>query len=243
MTVQWVTDDKVSITNGTTSGTYSVTVSGEQAYITNAITGDIRGYYPSDILVTDNASTPTVRVQGEDYGMGCYYNSYFLGDGRQYIPLPMVAIADSGATEIQFKNITAAVRVLIRNEKDYDIELEQVIVKSNGSKLYGDVNLNLNSSDLGITAQASNPETNDSTVTIQFPNGNYPVIPVWSNNDDNICEVQVPILPVNKDHTITIQIKGHKVGDQYTRHTFNHTDTIPSNLGRNKMLTARCRFY
>ena len=105
--VTWVDGDLICISNGTASNTYPVVVADSCAYIANTLGGDLRGYYPADILAADHPSTPTLAIPAR-------YAST-ASNGTQVIGLPMVGSALSGATTINLRHLTAAVNIRLRN--------------------------------------------------------------------------------------------------------------------------------
>lgn len=227
--VVWMTGDEVRIINSTTNDrTVTVDPSTNQAYIGTALDGSgaLRGYYPKSIITADgavdDATNPTIVVPAN-------YESHYDASGNQVIALPMVASAADGVSEIQFKHVTAAVKVMVKNETGVSIVLDKVVVSSDHYKLSGTVTPNLTVlPDLNLTAQTSG--TND--VSVSFADG-----PVIANNAINT--VQVPILPINNDQEITIRVFAHANGAAWHKYAFSHHSSIPNNLTRNLMLTAR----
>lgn len=230
--VEWVTGDEVRIVNSQTNDrTVTVVPATGEAYIGEALggSGAMRGYYPLSIITADGASdhatTPTIVVPDR-------YESHY-SNGRQVIALPMIASADEGATTIQFQHVTAAVRVVIWNSTESPLVLDKVVVSSDHYKLSGTVSPNLTESpNLGIAAQSG--DAND--VTVIFTDS--PVIAVGGYDT-----VQVPILPVNNDQEITIRIFTHVENAPWHKYAFSHHNTLPYNLTRNTMLTARCKIH
>lgn len=230
--VEWVTGDEVRIVNSQTNDrTVTVVPATGEAYIGEALggSGAMRGYYPLSIITADGASdhatTPTIVVPD-------HYESHY-SNGRQVLALPMIASADEGATTIQFQHVTAAVRVVIWNSTESPLVLDKVVVSSDHYKLSGTVSPNLTESpNLGIAAQSG--DAND--VTVIFTDS--PVIAVGGYDT-----VQVPILPVNNDQEITIRIFTHVENAPWHKYAFSHHNTLPYNLTRNTMLTARCKIH
>lgn len=235
--VEWVTGDEVRIVNSQTNDrTVTVVPATGEAYIGEALggSGAMRGYYPLSIITTsgasDHATSPTIVVPDR-------YESHY-SNGRQVLALPMIASADEGATTIQFQHVTAAVRVVLRNDMDFALTLDSVVVSSTAYKLSGIVTPNLTSSpDLDIAAQPGS-----GSVTVRFSDS--PSIAA-----DGFDTVQVPILPIGESQ-LTIEVYAHsKVGTVLNLHNvtnanydFHYSCTPSSNtpaLGRNTMATAR----
>lgn len=235
--VDWVSGDVVRIINSQENDrTVTVVPATGEAYIGEALggSGAMRGYYPLSIITADGASdhatSPTIVVPDR-------YESHY-SNGRQVIALPMIATADEGATDIQFQHVTAAVRVIVRNDMDFALTLDSVVVSSTAYKLSGIVNPNLTvSPDLNIAAQ-----TGSGSVTVRFSDS--PSIAA-----DRFDTVQVPILPIGESQ-LTVEVYAHsKVGTVLNlqnvtnaNYYFHYSCTPSSNtpaLGRNTMATAR----
>lgn len=234
-TVQWVTDDTVYL-NGSD---YEVTVADGNAYV--GASEDIRnyevyGYHGVTGTPSWNSSDKklTVTVPSE-------YKSSYDGAGRQVIALPMVAYKSGAADNIEFKHVSAAVRVRIKNTTGVDVYLDKVVVKSEGTQLSGNVEVTLTNVD-GLGANYTSTIA-DRQVTIKFDNT---IIDYYDDNDENIKEVQVPILPFSEGN-LTIEVYTHSLiehsGDDEGLLTVNHSynfsakKSAPS-LARNVMLTA-----
>lgn len=227
--VKWVNGDEVRLYGAEGYKDFPIEVNGKsQAYITNTLnlSGSIRGYYPISIInscgASENANSPTVVIPSN------YDCSAFNGSGHQIINLPLVAKATGGATTIEFKNLSAAVMVIVRNETGNTLIVDRVVVSSTTSKLSGTLSLNLNNDNFGIARQSGS-----GSVTVNLGN-----LAIANNSNDT---VQVPILPVNSGENITIEIYTHSISN--VTYTFCHSASVPNDLSRNKMLTARCKIH
>jgi hypothetical protein len=242
-TVQWVNGDAVWFYVGNTTPFYCpVNVDGSNAYVSDdkfpSNDNPIRAYYPYAIIDADNlgcnTNTPTVVIPKR------YECSYV--NGRQVLPLPLAALAQSGAKKIEFKHLTAAFKVVIANFTSYDLILDSVVVSSKDYLLSGAMGLDLTQSDYGITAVT----TSDSNfVSVCFANG-----PTLNAGGTNQTEVQVPIRPIGESaKPLRIEIFAHGRGDAIDDPDaptvyktvvchYSHTNDV-SNLGRNKMITAQ----
>lgn len=227
--VEWVSGDEVRFYGTEGYNDCSIEVNkDDQAYIINTLdfSGDIRGYYPISIInaidASENANNPTVIIPSS------YDCSAFIGSGRQIINLPMAAKAAISATSIEFKNLSAAVMVVVRNETGNTLIVDRVVVSSTTSKLSGSITLNLNNDNYGVARQHGS-----GSVTVNLGN-----LAIANNSNDT---VQVPILPINSGENITIEIYTHSTSN--VTYTFSHTASVPNDLTRNKMLTARCKIH
>lgn len=237
-TVQW--DGSSTETVNINGDDYEVHVSGNHAYINpgGAISGStVYGYYPHNIVTADGWETtsPTVTIPST---YDCHYN-----DGRQIIALPMVAYGNYGSTpnNIEFKHLTAAVKVMVRNEisSSLTLKLDKVVVSSSSYLLSGRTPVTLNNND-NPTVNAVTTSSKNS-VTVNFTD--HPTIPYSTGSDDNRIEVQVPIRPIGNGSTtpITVEVFAYEEGNPGRTFTFRKENVSVSTLGRNVMLTAGCR--
>ena len=236
-TVQWVDGDKVSL-NG---NEYTVTVDGSHASVNDeniASVATICGYYNCGVVTNPTTTTPTVTIPSR-------YRSSYVG-GRQLIDLPMAAYRTEASSTLQFKHLTAAIKVTVRNSTGYDgLYVDSVRVKSTFShhKLCGAVTLGLTAENFGVTS-VSGDNISDNAVTVYFDRESIQL----GNNDH--MEVQVPILPISGSNEITITIFTHNkvnvvmenpsllpANYEYQR---NSTQTPPV-LARNQMCTANLK--
>ena len=233
--VQWVGEGEVVRLN---SYTPNVEVSGDNAFVRDVtLSGAVYGYYPSTIVAADGweTTTPTVTIPSS-------YTCTMSGD-RQVIALPMVAYSSTAGDEIEFKHLTAAVNVMVWNATDADLYVDRVVVTVAGHRLHGDIALNFTNANYGVADTYNDPASDaDSTVSVTFPasgEGSLVIAP----GEGNVKSIQVPILPVNNDHDISIQIYTHVSGAAWHKYIFNHHASMPNALTRNKMLTARCKIH
>lgn len=232
-TVQWVNGDEIEFYVGNNwSEDLSVVVNEDHnAYVdlSKNKEGDIRAYYPSSII-TSNGKTdaPTVIIPSR-------YNSTYSG-GRQVLALPMVGRAESGATAVEFKHLTAALMVKLKNDTLSPLTLDSIVVSSRQYLLSGTMGLNFNEENYGAVAQ----ETSDSNaVTVRFSG--------FTIGTGSIETVQIPIRPIGASN-LRIQVYAHCQGAAIssegvpavpTTVTYHYDNTKPvAALGRNVMMTA-----
>lgn len=238
--VQW--DGNSTETVNVNGNDYEVLVNpSNQAYIDpgSPISGSkVYGYYPSDIIDASGweSSAPTVTIPN-------YYDCHYVG-GRQVIALPMAAYStfDGTPTKIEFKHLTAAVKVMVRNEinSNLTLRLDKVVVSSSDYLLSGRtaVTLGENSDPIVPAVEA----TNKNSVTAYF--SDHPIIPYSTGSDDNRIEVQVPIRPIGDGSNttpITVEVHAFEDGNAGRTFTFIKENVSVSSLSRNMMLTAGCR--
>lgn len=228
ISVKWVNEDKVYL-NGSE---YSVTVDNSGNAYVNASdeirNSEVYGYYGVSGTPTWNSSEKklTVTVPSE------YISSY--GGGRQVIALPMVAYKSGAANKIEFKHVTAAVKVRVKNTTNYVLELDKVVVSSSTLQLSGTRDVTLNT--CVVSDQSGEISTDDKSVTVNFETNTF--VNPYGDDDNNIKEVQVPILPVGSG-SLTIQIYAHVAGTPAKANTYvyDHTESGAA-IGRNIMITA-----
>lgn len=216
--VQWVGGESVNINNSD----YTVIVnSSGQAYVdASGISAGsaIHGYYGCEINEGRLSDNPTVTVPNS------YTSSY--SDGNQILPLPMVAYSSTKGSTVKFQHITAAVKVMIKNEMSgKTIVLDQVTVTSTAYKLSGTVSVAHAEAPSTPTVNPQTSTRNSVTVTLSGS-------PTVAYNA--IGEVQVPILPIGNTGKLIIEVICHDNADASRVYTFSkEVDAVA--LGRNVM--------
>ncbi len=229
-TVQWVDGDMVRLCVGATPADLPVAISGTNAYVDGWSGGVVHAYYPNTIIgeETGEADDPTVIIPSR-------YNSTYSG-GRQVLALPMVGRAESGATAVEFKHLTAALMVNLKNDTLSPLTLDSVVVSSRQYLLSGTMGLNFNEENYGAIAQ----KTSDSNaVTVRFSG--------FTIGTGSIETVQIPIRPIGASD-LQIEVYAHCLGDAVSIdgvpavlttviYHYNDTKSVAA-LGRNVMMTA-----
>lgn len=234
ITVQWVNGDSIRLCyiNESFEEVLDVKVSGSNAYVERfaSKTGNIYAYYPYTIIGENqgHTSTPTVTIPSR-------YDSHYSG-GRQVLALPMVATGNSTDNLVEFKNLTAAVMVVIDNLTGSPLMLDSVKVTSGTYKLSGTLPLDLTAAGFGVAAQSGS-----GSVTVCFTD--HPTL-ATSGYDT----LQVPICPIGSG-ALQIQVYAHRQGDAisitdvpsvYKTVVYHYNDSKSvAALGRNVMMTAR----
>ena len=140
--VSWVNGDEVKL-NGTA---YAITISEDHATVEADLSGAsaIYGYYPIDIVSGDGMTTAPSAV------IPASYAGSFDADGNQVIALPMAAYRNKGGNYVNFKHLTAAVSVTIKNETGSTLFVDAVTVTAASYRLNGAITLDLTAADYGI---------------------------------------------------------------------------------------------
>ena len=227
-TVEWVNGDKVTINNEE----YTVFVDGSTAYITpgegsepTAPSAPYYGYYSCGTVNEPSSTNPTVTVPAS-------YSCSYDGSGRQVIALPMVSYQSSTASAIAFKHVTAAVKVMVKNEiSGTELVLDKVVVTSSKYKLSGTASVTL-ADDAAPTVGA---QTQDGGSSVTVTLSGSPTIAY-----DAQREVQVPILPIGSAGTLTVEVYTHESGNADNVYHFIKTVSGAS-IARNALFTAGCR--
>lgn len=223
--VQWEAGDKMDIWIGSTKNADAeVAISGSNAYVSTSLSGsgDIHAYYPTGTTSSGNTNYPNVKLPAT------YACS--VVDGRQVIALPMVAKAASGATAIEFKHITAAVNVMLKNSLGTTVYIDEVDVISEAYELNSPYGFSVDfSADNPVVTSYAGSGTARNKVSVTFSDNDFMVLD--GSMDKSI---QVPIRPIGDDN-LTIEVYCHDATNHY-RYSYKSTTTA---LGRNQMLTAK----
>lgn len=221
-TVQWVAGDEVNLSGNI----YPVQFSGDgRAYVENPPEGSYFSYYPTDLVATQSSVTVPASYD-------CSYSN-----GRQVLRLPMVAMTSSGNNKVDFQHVTAAVQVLVKNTTGIPLILDRVEISSRTQQLNGSCSISFSGSILTVTPNVLSPSDEQKTVTVTFSDN-----PTILN--DEIKEIQVPILPVNEGSSdLIISVYTHLVGMiPCTGYYFSRGDLSNPALARNVMMPARILF-
>lgn len=230
--VQWVSENDSVILNNIE---YAVHVNNSgQAYIEDCeISGMVYGYYPSQLSNSWSEPNLNAIIPSE-------YKSSFSG-GRQFISLPLVAYTNSIGSSIQFRHITSAILVRVRNNTGEPIYLDSVIVQSKTQQLCGNKVINLVSDGSPVVSATEATNSNQKKVKVSFSNESVLII----NGGTDIKEVQVPILPIiSSSNDLTIRVYTHSKKERVGIPTVNYDydfelSTDAPTLERNVMATIQ----
>lgn len=229
--VVWLSGDQVKLN----ASTCSVSLSGSKAYIASGVPSadPIYGYYPATLTVGTPMSDATTISLPSNYT--CSYD----GDGNQTIPLPMVAkVTGASPSTIEFKHLTSAVKVVLKNSTDDLLTLDSVIVSSSTLQLCGERDVTIGVGSVSVAEQPATIEDSAKRVKINFTASTY--INHYASDAD-LVEVQVPFWPVAATTSdFTIQVYAHVTGTPAKANTyvFSHSASNPTLL-RNQLMTAQ----
>lgn len=229
--VVWLSGDQVKLN----ASTCSVSLSGSKAYIASGVPSadPIYGYYPATLTVGTPMSDATTISLPSSYT--CSYD----GDGNQTIPLPMVAkVTGASPSTIEFKHLTSAVKVVLKNSTDALLTLDSVIVSSSTLQLCGERNVTIGVGSVSVAEQPATIEDSAKRVKINFAASTHINQYV---SDADLVEVQVPFWPVAATASdFTIQVYAHVTGTPAKANTyvFSHSASNPTLL-RNQLMTAQ----
>ncbi|MBP5229652.1 MAG: hypothetical protein J6Z32_05840 [Bacteroidales bacterium] len=244
-TVKWEPGDSVMINRHY----YPIKQSGGKFYIepgedgTPLIAGNkISGFYNCDVTELDG-NYPRVE----------YFNEYVtvMAGDKQQISLPMAAYGNTADHNIQFKHITAALLLTVKNETGFPVKLEEVILSSSNQKLGGYFFINLAAADLGVSSATGSGAVKLSIFDASSSNHKCFIANGASKT------IQVPIRPVS-GATINIlvransnlgAVKGFHGANQDSddflgilnpnyEFRYSYTPEATLTLGRNQMMTA-----
>ncbi|MBP3763712.1 MAG: hypothetical protein J6I49_07540 [Bacteroidales bacterium] len=245
--VQWVVGDAVSLyrinlrgTNGPQLQQETRTVQNGSSVNYSASTSDVYGVYPANCDLSNYTSANTSLPSTYKVKLPSTYTSTYR-DGRQVIGLPMIGYAPMGSSAtMQFRHLTAAVLVRVKNCTSRELTLQNVSVQCHTQRLCADdgISVTMDGDMPTINPESYTSMGNDvSTVTVNFDE-TATVAP------GEIIDVQVPIRPIGAAE-LSITVKGSAPAQQGTlvdefSYTFSHKTSSVA-LGRNVMLTARIR--
>ena len=199
----WVDGEMVRI-NGTP---YTINADANTAYVSGVPVSPIfRALYPDSLNSSAALDDDNVRVR-----IPRIY-TYRASNGLQQLGVPMAA-RGTGADRLEFKHLTAALTVEVKNVYGFTIGVDSIVVISNNYQLCGERDITL-ANDITVNAVSSDaPE--DKQVKIAFDGGVHLQIPAGETR-----RVQVPVLPVGDDNRFTIQVGVHKVDDADVKQVF-----------------------
>lgn len=225
--VMWKNGDSVRF--DVTDSTFvesPVTVADGHAYVTSVpVVNPLYAYCPNTLGVS------TFRSDNAVITMPAEYPSSFDANGNQVINLPMVAkVTDDNPTSIEFKHLTAAVKVTVRNLSGANLTLDSVVVNSNSLQLCGTRNVTIGVGSVSVGAQESS-SPNDRRVKVTFSGS-----PAIASTETR--EVQVPFWPVaatTGEGDFTINVYAHDGTNKKYVYCKNGTSPV---LDRNQLLSA-----
>lgn len=213
----WVSGDQIRL-NGTTA---TVTCLDDHAYISNAaMQSTNRALYPASLEVANwGTDNPVVTLPA-------YYHYRTDDSGHQLLDLPMAAYSNSTTTPLQFKHLTGALYVTVKNTGATPRTLQSVTVKSNKYALNGMLRVALNTTDLVTSTEGGESRR---SVTLVFDEE------VTLDNNESV-RVMIPVRPVGSDNNFTIEVKSYASGQQSS---YLSSKTQPSgsdhSLARNEL--------
>lgn len=213
----WRSGDEIRI-NGSTA---TVKRRGDRAYISDASIseGTNRALYPASLSTVNwGTDNPTITFPA-------YYHYRTDNTGHQVLDLPMAAYS-TGSTPLQFKHLTGALYITVKNTSANSRTIQSVTVKSNTYALNGNVTVAMNTADL-ISARTG--VLRERVVTLVFDE----VVNLSTNAS---VQVMIPILPVGSDNKFTIEVKSYEEG-QSTSYLSSRSQTSEAyhSLARNQL--------
>lgn len=213
----WCSGDEIRI-NGTTA---TVERRNGHAYIIDTALQPTtnRALYPASLEVANwGTDNPVVTLPA-------YYHYRTDDRGRQVLDLPMAAYS-TGDKPLQFKHLTGALYVTVKDTGATARTLQSVTVKSNKYALNGSLNVALDNTDL-VAARTGTPD--ELFVTLVFDEE----VTLATNES---LRVMIPVRPVGSDNNFTIEVKSYESG-QSTSYLSSKTQPSGSDhsLARNEL--------
>ena len=222
----WVDGEKVWINNHVCDVHVSGSNEAEIRQIVANPKHEYRAVYPASVCASYNDYKFTVRVPREHY--------YKEADKRQVLDeLPMVAYygGDEDPEVLEFKHLTAAITVQVKNEKENYITLDKIVLINTQYQLGGDVTI-ADIKDAVDGKKFSVPSTflGKSDSVVMYFSWTEKVVAAKTTED-----IQIPIIPVGKEASqFIIKVYGHHKGTRYVfeKETDKRDNTIlRANLG------------
>lgn len=211
----WRSGDEIRI-NGSTA---TVERRGERAYIRSISEGTDRALYPASLSTVNwGTDNPTITFPA-------YYHYRIDGAGHQVLDLPMAAYS-TGSTSLQFKHLTGALYITVKNNHSAPLKLLSISVSSNNYQLSGSREISINPLLIEPTLGAS---SDDRTISILF---DAPYVLASGSS----VRVMLPILPVDANNQFTIKVKSYADG-QPTAYLYSNTQPSGGDhsLARNQL--------
>ena len=216
----WVDGDSIRI-NG---DKVVVERQGEHAYISYATPQSVnRAVYPTN-LVSTTLTSDNITVNFPAY----YHYRVDATTGRQILELPMAARSE-GSDPLQFKHLTGALYVTVKNTAAVPLTLQSVTVSSNRYRLNGTRSVNL--SDLEDFGSATAGTVDERIVTLLFDTG-------YTLATDESVRVMVPVMPVggSGDNLFTIKVRSFSAGQaNFYLYSRQQTSGSDHTLARNEL--------
>lgn len=197
LSATWRSGDAIRI-NGSTA---TVERHGDHAYISNASIseGTNRALYPASLSTVNwGTDNPVVTLPA-------YYHYRTDSSGHQVLDLPMAAYSNSSTSPLQFKHLTGALYVTVKDTGATARTLQSVTVRSNTYALSGTLRVALNTA--GLVAASTTGTADDRAVTLVFDEE----VTLATNES---LRVMIPVRPVGSDNNFTIEVKSYASGQQ-----------------------------
>ena len=200
-----------------------------RAYINYANPQSVnRAVYPASLAANSNLSSDSISLN-----FPAYYHYRTDASGHQLLELPMAA-RSTNREPLQFKHLTGALYVTVKNTANVPLILQSVTVASNHYQLNGTINgINLNfSGNINIIPTLSgNPS--ERYVSLIFDDGH-------TLDVNESIQVMLPVLPVggatNIPNDFTIKVKTSSTNNQNLYlHSQSQTSGADHTLARNEL--------
>ena len=162
---------------------------------------------------------------------------YETSGGRQKLDLPMVAYAESGTNELEFKHANSTVEVRVKNSMGSTFTLDSITLISSSRAISGTGTINPR------TFAISVPTANDANKKVRMTFGSG-----LSISNGATQKIQIPVVPdlLSEGTTLTIRISGRPAsvslnnGKVNAAAKFVYVNSASVTLARAKVIPAPC---
>lgn len=209
----WADGDDVRINDQ--RATVSISESQAKVTLDAKTTSPFYGVYPADIYTSNT---------GADYTLTLPPSYTYATDGTyQLLATPMVGYTND-ASVMEFKHVTAAITVEIKNDFGIDVKVTNITISSNKYQLSGPTTVTIGSS---ITVNPTVETENAALRQVQMTFGSTAL----NIASGSTAQVQVPVLPVDNDNRFTISVTVQNKDDADMEYTFSKTQADGSTYG------------
>lgn len=200
-----------------------------RAYISYANPQSVnRAVYPASLAANSDLRSDYISLN-----FPAYYHYRTDASGHQLLEVPMAARSEGNAS-LQFKHLTGALYITVKNTFSEPLILQSVTVASNDYQLNGTFDgINLNSSGSISIASARSNNPSENFVSLIFDE-------VYTLDVNESIRVMLPVLPVggviNTPNDFTIKVKTCSTNKQnYYLHSQSQTSGVDHTLARNEL--------
>ena len=232
----WATGDQVNINGTTAEVTISTNGNSATTNVSVASADAFYGVYPAGIYSGNTGANYTLNLPATY----TYATTTLHGNTYQNLQGPMVGYTTN--SNMQFKHVTAAINVQVKNDFGIDVRVTDITVSSNKYKLNGSVDVTIGVSAPTVIPVVAEGDGNAALRQVQMTFADAQLIVPCGGS----AVVQVPVLPVANDNRFTISVTVQNKDDAEMTYTFTKTQAGSSSdgyaLGRAELGYAPAKF-